>query len=393
MRFLTFGSISRKLALLVMLAVLPALAILLYSGIEQRRDAIESAKREVMFLTHTMAKTQKETTSSTREILSTLSRLPAIEDMAPQASSEILRAVIKQNAIYNNMALVDLNGDVLASGRTFTQTNLADRKHVRDALVQKKFAVGEYIISRVGLTVPVFAFAYPVLNKEGLPKGVLTAVVKLDSFSTYHDYSNLPDKSFVAITDHRGIRLSYYPPQEETNPVGKPIKTKSWEIASKTQEPGMFVSAGSDGLRRIFSFEQVRFNTGGTPYLYVWAGIPEDHILKPANAILARNLLLMAMVTVLALLISWLIGRNTEALIEKLKQALKEIKTLRGILPICSVCKKIRNDQGYYEQIEGYIHKHSGVDFSHTICPECADEMYAGQDWYEKGKKNGSLKE
>jgi PAS domain S-box-containing protein len=63
-------------------------------------------------------------------------------------------------------------------------------------------------------------------------------------------------------------------------------------------------------------------------------------------------------------------------LIEELKKALSEIKTLRGILPICSFCKNIRNDEGYYEQIEGYIHKHSGVDFSHTICPDCLKKHY-----------------
>lgn len=53
----------------------------------------------------------------------------------------------------------------------------------------------------------------------------------------------------------------------------------------------------------------------------------------------------------------------------ELQNSLDEIKNLRGILPICSFCKNIRNDEGYYEQIEGYFHKHSGVDFSHTICP------------------------
>jgi hypothetical protein len=59
-----------------------------------------------------------------------------------------------------------------------------------------------------------------------------------------------------------------------------------------------------------------------------------------------------------------------------LQKALDEIKTLRGILPICSFCKNIRNDQGYYERIEDYIYKHSGVDFSHTICPSCMKKEY-----------------
>jgi hypothetical protein len=61
---------------------------------------------------------------------------------------------------------------------------------------------------------------------------------------------------------------------------------------------------------------------------------------------------------------------------DKLQKAFDEIKVLRRILPICSFCKNIRNDQGYYEQIEGYIHKHSGVDFSHTICPSCIKKHY-----------------
>jgi hypothetical protein len=68
--------------------------------------------------------------------------------------------------------------------------------------------------------------------------------------------------------------------------------------------------------------------------------------------------------------------QEREKIIEKLQKSLDEIKTLRGILPICSFCKNIRNDDGYYEQIESYIHKHSGVDFSHTICPKCMEKYY-----------------
>lgn len=68
--------------------------------------------------------------------------------------------------------------------------------------------------------------------------------------------------------------------------------------------------------------------------------------------------------------------KEREGIINNLTKSLEEIKILRGILPICSYCKKIRNDEGYYEQIENYIHKHSGVDFSHTICPNCMKKHY-----------------
>ena len=65
-----------------------------------------------------------------------------------------------------------------------------------------------------------------------------------------------------------------------------------------------------------------------------------------------------------------------ERLIAQLQATLNELKVLRGILPICSICKNIRNDEGYYEQIEAYFHKHTGVDFSHTICNTCMKKYY-----------------
>ena len=63
--------------------------------------------------------------------------------------------------------------------------------------------------------------------------------------------------------------------------------------------------------------------------------------------------------------------RNTE-----LEAALDEVVTLRGIIPICSSCKKVRNDDGYYEAVEQYVSRHINADFSHTICMDCLDELY-----------------
>lgn len=70
--------------------------------------------------------------------------------------------------------------------------------------------------------------------------------------------------------------------------------------------------------------------------------------------------------------------QEREHLITKLEKALAEIKTLRGILPICATCKKIRDDKGYWNQIETYIGAHSKVEFTHGICPECQAEFYSG---------------
>jgi len=77
-----------------------------------------------------------------------------------------------------------------------------------------------------------------------------------------------------------------------------------------------------------------------------------------------------------------MLGRSIQYAIERRKllahieHAAREIKELRGILPICAKCKKIRDDKGYWTQVEVYISVHSGTEFSHGICPECAEKLY-----------------
>lgn len=69
--------------------------------------------------------------------------------------------------------------------------------------------------------------------------------------------------------------------------------------------------------------------------------------------------------------------REQRALVSQLKEALSEIKTLKGFIPICASCKKIRDDEGYWDQLETYISKHTDAVFSHGLCPECVEKYRA----------------
>jgi PAS domain S-box-containing protein len=68
--------------------------------------------------------------------------------------------------------------------------------------------------------------------------------------------------------------------------------------------------------------------------------------------------------------------KEREELILKLENALSEVKKLSGLIPICASCKNIRNDKGYWEKVEVYIRDRSEADFSHDICPDCAQKLY-----------------
>ncbi len=99
----------------------------------------------------------------------------------------------------------------------------------------------------------------------------------------------------------------------------------------------------------------------------------------PVPAILIENrvlTLIMIWLTTIFLLLHKRALEERQRLFQELQDALDKIKTLRGLVPICSSCKKIRDDQGYWNQIELYIQEHSDAQFSHGICPECFKSLY-----------------
>jgi hypothetical protein len=68
--------------------------------------------------------------------------------------------------------------------------------------------------------------------------------------------------------------------------------------------------------------------------------------------------------------------KRQEHLIVELQKALEKVKVLSGLLPICASCKDIRDDKGYWKQVEVYIRDHSEAEFTHSICPDCTKRLY-----------------
>jgi len=75
--------------------------------------------------------------------------------------------------------------------------------------------------------------------------------------------------------------------------------------------------------------------------------------------------------------------------IDSLTSEITKVKELTGLLSICASCKKIRDDKGYWNQLEEYIESHSEASFSHGMCPDCSDKLYGHEDWYVEMKKSG----
>ncbi len=134
----------------------------------------------------------------------------------------------------------------------------------------------------------------------------------------------------------------------------------------------------------------------GEPHIRFYAGIP---LTNPEGLILGtlcvvdhhpRRLSVAQRKALQAL------SRQVMALLElrrvstHLAEALEHVKTLQGLLPICAWCKRIRDDQGYWDQVEAYFHKSMGTDFTHGICPECLKKAQA--EWQRKQSATGTVR-
>jgi len=112
-----------------------------------------------------------------------------------------------------------------------------------------------------------------------------------------------------------------------------------------------------------------------------------DELMSPS---LVQGMSFVIFTTLNVLSILGLITLNFQRVEDDLLTSVDEIKTLRGIIPICSSCKKIRDDQGYWKQLEAYMRDHADITFSHGICPECREKLYSTLNIGEKARTGES---
>ncbi len=136
-----------------------------------------------------------------------------------------------------------------------------------------------------------------------------------------------------------------------------------------------------DGPVGIATFETVYARASHIPII-VLTGHDDDELAVEAVQKGAQDYLVKGLVTGPALGRAIRYAIERKKLLAQLEQSMKEIRKLRGFLPICSNCKKIRDDKGYWTQVEIYISEHSEAEFSHGICPDCARKMYP--KYYQK---------
>jgi len=320
-------SIRTELIVLVLVAVLPALSIILSMSMDRSRDEIKHAYDRSLFAARVLAMQQEQIASDIRQLLTTISQSSVIQEGNPSACSRIFRDIVATNPMYQLLGLATREGIVYASSQPGSPFSVADRKYFKETMATRDFAVGEHVISRRAGT-PTLHFAYPVLDKSGQVKAVLIATLNLDIYNHFVKELSSVDGYVMVIVDHKGVRLYRHPDADsDITGVGVIVSDTSLKNLTGPDDEGVYEGTGSDGTLRVYAFKRLRLSKDSPPYLSFLVGAGKEAILREANAVLHRNLFYLAIAAAFALLAAWYLGNFT--IVNRLKALMAAADRLR----------------------------------------------------------------
>jgi len=298
-------SVKAQLTLLVLISLIPVLAILTYTAIERKNQAIENIKEEALQIVSDIAFQQRQVAESTRQLLMTLTKVPDVRNQNRYASNKTFGELLKENPLYADIFAANAEGLIISSGRSFVPYNIKERKYFKDIQRTHSYAVGEYTMG--GITKrSVLPFAYPILGEDRRINGVVVAGVDLQRYGDLLSGGRLPTGSELVLTDQRGIRL-YAQPELEKH-IGKEDAPDIFKLMSGANDKGTFTATGIDGLERLYAYKSLRLTDGETPYLFIRVSIPKKTALSAQKKLFVRNFAALGFACIVALIAAWLIG-------------------------------------------------------------------------------------
>ena len=266
--------------------------------------AVDEIQKNVLRLAELSAHEEEQALQGTRQILIALANFVRKEDQNPAVCSAFCADLLRQFRRYANIGAVKSNGEVFCSAVPLDkQTNAADRSWFRRAVESGDFAVGDYHVGRI-TGKPVLVLSYPIRVVEGEPEAVVFAALDLKWLNRYifEIESQLPDGFTITQIDENGIVLSRQPDAEQW--IGRPMIQNPVFREILSQKTG--VIEARDDLERphIYAFTPLHSSFRKRP-VYMILGIPRGLAFADSNRILGRNLTLLGIVALAAMLAAW----------------------------------------------------------------------------------------
>ena len=305
-----FSKLRVRLLLLVLFSILPALALVVWTAVEQRRAAVAEGRASALRLARLAAIAQQQHIEATRQLLVTLAHLEAVRNRDAQECGILFSNLLRLYPVYANLGAITPDGYLSASAIPSTnRVFVGDRSYFIQATNSMKFGVGEFQIGRV-TGKPTLNMAFPVRDEEsGELSVVVFAALDLKWLSYLAARAELPSGSTVTVIDRKGVILVRYPPLTQNRRwIGESVASRP-RIKEFLQRSIEFSGTlrGLDGVQRLYTSTPLS-RTGGVPDAHVFVGIPTSVAFAAADTLLWQNLLFLGLVASLALGAAWIGG-------------------------------------------------------------------------------------
>ncbi|MGK2950806.1 MAG: bifunctional diguanylate cyclase/phosphodiesterase [Thiobacillus sp.] len=303
-----------RLMLLVLIATLPALAVIVDTAIDQHRHLKADAQQSALTFARFAVNYHGSRVAETQRLLNLMAEMPQVRELKTQDCNTLLEELLFGNLNYANFGVIRTNGDVACSGvRPDAPVNLADRAYFQAAMQTRRLSVGDYQVGRF-VKKPVLVIAQPLLNAEQQVQSVVYAALNLDWLRQFLPLSELPPGSAVTVIDRHGVILARAPdPKGHWTGVNleKDVPIAGQFIASKLGET-IKEGRGVDGVQRIYALASL--DSSSDSHGYIMVGIPSGELDAALNAELLPRIAFFSATFLAIMLLAWF---GSEALILK----------------------------------------------------------------------------
>lgn len=290
-----------RLLSLVLLALLPAMVIALFTAAETRQREREQARAEVVTLSRLAATNQVQVLEGARQTLIALAQLPEVRSGDAESCGARLAELLEQFQGYTGFAVAKPNGDLFCRSVPLIEPiNVADSLSFQQALQTHDLSVGQFQIGR-GTGKPNLGLCYPAVEATGQVQTVVCGGVDLDLLNQLAAETPLPEGSALVLIDRNGTILVRRPEPEVW--VGQSLPEEPLIQAMLTQGEAELEVAGLDGVPRLYAITPVEASveTG----LHLAVGIPGEIAFAELDQRLFRDLALLALAGLLVLGLAW----------------------------------------------------------------------------------------
>lgn len=311
-----------RLIVLVLVCVVPAAALVAGGAWDERGHLESEARSRTEDKARDAAAELTDALGSARELLVALSSAPVVRDRDAGEAASYFAALLERYQHYEDLALVDAQGKVLAAGSGRAHVGESDRAFIERTLRSESFTVSDYRVSGATRTATLLC-AVPVFNDSGAAVAVVVSLLRLGKLEAVAEELGLPEGASLMVVDRKGTVIARQPDVGEW--VGRALPETGLVRTILSLDSGSAEAEGLDGVRRVYGFSTA--GRGDQGVLHVAVGFDAARVYAPAYEALARELAALGLATALALGLAW---------------SGAERFALRGLRPLLRATERVR---------------------------------------------------